>query len=148
MVESQEDDGTLYVFTQFVEYNKVFISAKGVQYPGSQTRRVPEEIPEPDPIPEVVFTSDQVNVDYYVPRCKDQIFSVEIWEELTDDELYYILNGIYAFEGRYFEGDYYDAFSWYERRVMLEDFTDDMLNYNQHKNIANIDLLLKQRGVR
>lgn len=97
---------------------------------------------------ETVLTPEQVIVNYYVPICKQEIFDTEFWSTFKDDELQHILNGIYAYEGMIFPGDYYDNFTWYHRKVEKKDFTANMLCYNQHKNIANIIIILKQRGLR
>ena len=84
------------------------------------------------------LTPEQKCVDYCVPLCKDGIFSVEYWLEYSGKELYYIRNGIYAYEGMYFISGFYDVFEWYTGDIMQDDFTDDMLNDNQSKNVANI----------
>ena len=94
------------------------------------------------------LTPEQNKVDCYVPRCKQEIFDAKFWNDFTDGELEHILNGIYAYEGMHFHGDYYNVFSWYNGHIEKEDFTEDMLCYNQHKNIANILIVLEQRGLR
>lgn len=98
--------------------------------------------------PQSNLTPEQYRVNYYVPLCKEEIFPTEIWEEFTDYELYYTLNGIYASEGRFYKSGYFKIFDWYEGNIMPEDFNANMLNYNQHKNIANIIKIMKKRGLR
>ena len=109
-----------------------------------------EEVVESDFIvePQNNLTPEQYRVNYYVPLCKEEIFPTEIWEEFTDDELYYTLNGIYASEGRFYKSGYFNIFEWYNGSIMPEDFEANMLNYNQHKNIANIIKIMKKRGLR
>lgn len=91
---------------------------------------------------------EQVLVNYYVPLCKQETYSIEFWQDFTNNELYYILNGIYAYEGMKFPGDYFNTFSWYNGYIEPKNFTDDMLCYYQHKNIANIIDILEERGLR
>lgn len=97
---------------------------------------------------ETKLEKEQKYVAYYVPLCKEQIFSIETWKERTTDELYYILNGIYAYEGMRFERNFYDVFEWYDGRIMPEDFPEGILNYYQNKNVANIKKILEERGAR
>lgn len=94
------------------------------------------------------LTPEQEKVNYYVPKCKQEIFNTDFWSNFTDGELEHILNGIYVYEGMHFLGDYFNVFSWYNGYIESEDFTEDMLCYNQHKNIANIIVVLEQRGLR
>lgn len=84
------------------------------------------------------FSEEQKVVNYYVPLCKNQIIPLERLEECTDEELYYIRNGIYAYEGMIFKKNYYKVFDWYNGRISPKDFKDGYLNYFQNKNIANI----------
>lgn len=109
-----------------------------------------EESPSPSVFSAMEPTQDQEwqIVNDYVLKCESEIVPEEVWESLTNDELYYILNGIYAFGGYYFESGYYTSFPWYRGNVMPEDFTEDMLNHYQHKNVATIIDIMKERGIR
>ena len=84
------------------------------------------------------FSDEQELVNHYVPLCKMQIISMEEWTQCTQEELYYIRNGIYAYEGMKFNGNYYSVFEWYEEKIEQKDFEDGCLNYFQNKNITNI----------
>lgn len=71
--------------------------------------------------------------------------SLEEWEKCTKKELYYIRNGIYAYEGMCFEKDYYKVFDWYNGTIDRKDFQDGSLNYYQNKNISNIQNVEKMK---
>lgn len=75
-------------------------------------------------------------VDYYVVECGQKVFSIKEWKKLSNEELYYIRNGIFAICGYQFKSGYYDMFDWYEGST--EPFRWEIFNQNQHSNIMNI----------
>lgn len=78
------------------------------------------------------------SVNYYVMRCVDEILPITVWETLSDEELYYIRNGICAYGGRIYKSGYYDDYPWYEGTIAPNDFDCSVLNNNQYLNIKNI----------
>ena len=78
------------------------------------------------------------SVNYYVMKCVDEILPITEWEALSDEELYYIRNGICAYSGRIYESGYYDDYPWYEGTIAPNDFDCSVLNDNQYLNIKNI----------
>ena len=79
----------------------------------------------------------------YVKGNRD--ISVKEWGELSNEELYYIRNGIFAYQGCCFNSGYYDVFLWYEGNIMLKDFDYRDFNDHQYKNIMNILYVEGQR---
>ncbi|MCM1263656.1 MAG: YARHG domain-containing protein [Butyrivibrio sp.] len=65
-------------------------------------------------------------------------------ELLSDEELYYIRNGILAYAGRAFEPGYYDKYSWYSENLSKEDVWSN-INQFQLENIENIKSVERQR---
>lgn len=96
---------------------------------------------------ESLFTEEQESVNEWVPLCYSNIIPIEIWEMLTDDELYYIRNGIFAYSHYKYESGYYDVFDWYDGYIESEHFSYDMLNYYQQANIENIRKVESERQI-
>lgn len=97
------------------------------------------------PVAQNILSEEQELVNKYVPICKTEIISIDIWEQYTTKQLFYIRNGIYAYEGRYYESGFYDVFDWYVGDILPVDFQDGSLNYYQNKNIANIQKVEKMK---
>lgn len=91
------------------------------------------------------FVHERVAVDYYVLECVHRVISVNEWMELSNEELYYIRNGIFAYCGCCFNSGYYDIFLWYEGYIAPKDFDFEDLNDCQYKNIMNIVYVEGQR---
>lgn len=91
------------------------------------------------------YVRERVVVDYYVVESTHKVFSVEEWKECSDEELYHIRNGIFAFCGCRFDSGYYDMFVWYKGNIDLKKFDWKTFNPNQHKNIMNICYTETQR---
>lgn len=94
----------------------------------------------------LVLSEEQLKIENYIKRCCTEIISNEELKELSNSELKYIRNGIYAYEGRYYESGYYDVFTWYERKILPDKFTSDMLNEVEMTNILNIRAVEIERG--
>lgn len=94
------------------------------------------------------FNKEQRIVDYYVPLCEVKIIPSEEWIQYSEKELYYIRNGIYAYEGMKFAGNFYSVFEWYVGKIEQKDFEDGSLNYYQNKNITNIMEIEKNKRKR
>ncbi|MCI8790996.1 MAG: YARHG domain-containing protein [Lachnospiraceae bacterium] len=88
---------------------------------------------------------EKVAVEYYVLESANRDISVKEWGELSNEELYYIRNGIFAYQGCCFNSGYYDVFLWYEGNIMLKDFDYRDFNDHQYKNIMNILYVEGQR---
>ena len=94
---------------------------------------------------ENIFSEEQEIVNNYIERSSSDIISIEELNNLSDNELYYIRNGIYAYEGYYFNSGYYDEFPWYNGHILPDDFNENMLNHCQIVNIHNIKYIEDQR---
>lgn len=80
-------------------------------------------------------------VECYILDSKYREISIEELEELSDDELRFIRNGIYAYCGREFTDDlrkYYEQYEWYNPYISKEDFDWDYFNVFQQRTIENI----------
>lgn len=84
------------------------------------------------------FTPEQELVDFYIPLCKNDIFSIDTWLQHSKKELYYIRNGIYAYNSMRFKSHFYDKFEWYEGNISPENFKEGILNYYEERNISII----------
>ena len=73
------------------------------------------------------------------PTSSEEIIDSELLEELTDEELVFAENEIYARNGFIFEDeamrDYYRNFHWYKETVPASEFTGDYFNETEKKNI-------------
>lgn len=76
-----------------------------------------------------------------------EIIHIDELKSLSNSELKYIRNGIYAYESHYFESGYYDEFEWYFGNIPANKFTNDMLSECQMTNVLNIRAIEKERGV-
>lgn len=85
------------------------------------------------------------NIDYYIQKCYQEIISEEELNNLTNNELYYIRNGIFAYSGMIFSINYYERYSWYNGHIQKSHFKWNMLNKYQQENIENIKEIENQR---
>ena len=83
-------------------------------------------------------------IEEYIVKSSYTTIPIEELELLSDEELYYIRNGILAYSGQYFESRYYERFSWYIGNVSKEDVWS-RINPCQLKNINNIKRIENQR---
>lgn len=86
-------------------------------------------------------------IEEYILYSENTIIPIDELETLSDDELYYIRNGIFAYVGKYYKSGYYDKFSWYNGDIVDSDDIWNKINEFQLKNINNIKLIENQRKV-
>lgn len=83
------------------------------------------------------------------PNSSDEIISESDIDELTDEELRYAINELYARHGYIFKDDelrtYYNQFDWYEEKVKPGDFTMSLFNDVERKNV---EAMQKERDSR
>lgn len=76
------------------------------------------------------------------PNSSEEIIDVDKIEELSDDELRNAINEIYARNGYIFNDDgireYYEQFDWYEGTVKSKDFSMDLFNEIERKNVETM----------
>ena len=93
--------------------------------------------------------------DYILPESNTRYYSEEEIEDLTDREVLFALNEIYARRGRIFTGEefrrYFESKSWYKGTIPAEEFdANQNERFNEYEK-ANISLLVKvaqERGIR
>lgn len=83
------------------------------------------------------ITEDQL-IEKYILLAENEVIQEEILKDLSQKELQLIYDGIFAYEGLYFESGYYEQFSWYSGNILSKDKTWGKLNLYQYTNIQNI----------
>ena len=82
--------------------------------------------------------------DYVLPDSGTHLYTRDELESLSDQQLFYARNEIYARHGRGFDSDelqtYFDSKSWYTRQYDPADFPDSLLNSTEK---ANASLMLE-----
>ncbi len=82
--------------------------------------------------------------DYVLPDSDTHLYTRDELESLSDQQLFYARNEIYARHGRGFDSDelqtYFNSKSWYTRRYDPADFPDSLLNSTEK---ANAGLMLE-----
>lgn len=80
---------------------------------------------------------------------RDHELGVDMLRELSDEELYYIRNGIYAYQGRIFNtsglNEYYSKYDWYFPCYSEEEFRAEFFNKSQARTISNIVFVENER---
>ena len=85
-------------------------------------------------------------VESYIIRCKQEEISINEFKALSDEMLYYIRNGIFAYCGLYYSSGYYEQFEWYNAVFMSTDQFDwNVFNTYQIRNINNIQRIEDER---
>ncbi len=83
------------------------------------------------------------------PNSSEELVDKEAVEELTDEELRYAINEIYARNGYIFRDEklraYYNGFDWYEERIKADSFSAELFNPIERKNV---ELMQKERDSR
>lgn len=83
------------------------------------------------------------------PNSSEELLSEKDVEELSDEELRYAINELYARCGYIFKDDtlraYYEQFDWYEQEIEPDDFSMDFFNDVEKQNA---ELLQKERDSR
>lgn len=83
------------------------------------------------------------------PDSSDERLDEDEVKNLSDEDLRYAINELYARHGYIFKdeelGEYYSQFDWYEGKVKAEDFSMDMFNDVEQDNV---EMLQKERDRR
>lgn len=83
-------------------------------------------------------------VESYIIRCETEVIQIDEWVNLSNEELYYIRNGIFAYVGYPFDSGYYDKYSWYAP-IDSPTAAKERLNSCQWENIEKIKMIEQQR---
>ena len=93
--------------------------------------------------------------DYILADSNARYYSESEIEQLTDREVIFALNEIYARKGRMFTNDeirsYFESKSWYKGTIPPEEFDADQESHFNEYELANLSLLVsvaEQRGLR
>ena len=93
--------------------------------------------------------------DYILADSNARYYSESEIEQLTDRELIFALNEIYARKGRMFTNEeirsYFESKSWYKGTIPPEEFDADQESHFNEYELANLSLLVsvaEQRGLR
>ncbi|MDO5456305.1 MAG: YARHG domain-containing protein, partial [Eubacteriales bacterium] len=93
--------------------------------------------------------------DYILADSNARYYTESEIEELTDREVIYALNEIYARKGRIFSGEefreYFESKSWYHGTIPPEEFDatqDSRFNEYEKANLALLVKVAEQRGLR
>ena len=93
--------------------------------------------------------------DYILPESSARYYSEEEVQSLTDREVLFALNEIYARKGRMFTNEeirsYFESKSWYKGTIPPEEFDADQESHFNEYELANLSLLVsvaEQRGLR
>ena len=86
------------------------------------------------------YTASYNRMMTFINNCDSRYFSASDLSNLDADMCILARNGIFAKSGRMFDSEYLTAFyeecfSWYYPRVSPDDFSDNMLNDYQKKNL-------------
>ena len=135
------------IFIIFITLS-ITIQAKTVETPTNDSSDSKVEIKEDDgDTNKNILSKEKQFIDEYINKCCAEVLPKEKLEKLSNSELKYIRNGIYAHEGYYFSSGYFDDFIWYNGNITPENFSDDMLSDTQMKNVLNIRAIEKERGI-
>jgi hypothetical protein len=93
--------------------------------------------------------------DYILADSNARYYSESEIEQLTDREVIFALNEIYARKGRMFTNEeirsYFESKSWYKGTIPPEEFDADQESHFNEYELANLSLLVsvaEQRGLR
>ena len=93
--------------------------------------------------------------DYILPDSASRVYSDSELKQLTDKEVIYAINEIYARKGRIFTGEefkrYFESKSWYHGTVPAEEFDANQSERFSDTERANINALVRiaeERGLR
>ncbi len=83
------------------------------------------------------------------PNSTTEEISPETIQSLSDEEIRYAINELYARNGYIFNSEemlaYYEKYDWYEKRVKSEDFTDDLFSDIELKNVKALEAEREKR---
>lgn len=93
--------------------------------------------------------------DYILPDSASRYYSEEELNRLTDKEVLFALNEIYARKGRIFTGEefkrYFESKSWYKGTIPAEEFDanqNERFNEYERGNINALVRIAEERGLR
>lgn len=93
--------------------------------------------------------------DYILPESSSRYYSESELSGLTDKEVLFALNEIYARKGRIFTGEefkrYFESKSWYRGTIPADEFDanqNDRFNEYEKANIALLVKIAEERGLR
>ena len=93
--------------------------------------------------------------DYILPDSSTRVYSESELQALTDKEVIFALNEIYARKGRIFTGEefksYFESKSWYKGTIPAEEFDanqNERFNDVERANIAALVKIAQERGLR
>ena len=93
--------------------------------------------------------------DYILADSNSRYYSEEELSGLTDREVLFALNEIYARKGRIFSGEefkrYFESKSWYKGTIPAEEFDanqNERFNEYEKANIAVLVKIAEERGIR
>lgn len=93
--------------------------------------------------------------DYILKDSSTRVYSDEELEALTDKEVIYAINEIYARKGRIFTGEefkrYFESKSWYHGTIPAEEFDknqNERFNDIERENINKLVRIAEKRGLR
>ena len=96
-----------------------------------------------------VINEEQIIIERYIIKSHSEIIPFEELEQLKDSELYYLYNGIYAYNGMFFLEEelnqYFNSFEWYEMKYDTTELVWCDLNYYQRKTLSYINLIREKR---
>ncbi len=85
---------------------------------------------------------DALGAGMIFPNSSEEPISRSDIEDLSDEELRYAINEIYARHGYIFKDDglrtYYEQFDWYEKRIKPGDFSVNLFNSIEMENIERM----------
>lgn len=104
---------------------------------------------EPVPAPPSVLASETDIVEKYILESSYSEISSDDLNKLSNEELRYLRNGIYAICGRKFEdkdlSEYYSQYDWYSPFIDATHFHWNLFNSFQQKTIERIVAIEKSR---
>ena len=141
--------------------NSVWWSTKSWYYYGYQTldelyqtvvTRNSDTYNHEDSVDESVaeyVTEDEEDEDFIVgedgiifPNSSEEVIGSAEIESLTDEELRYAINELYAKHGYIFKDDelkaYYEKYNWYDPSIKSDDFSMDMFNDVEKENVETM----------
>lgn len=94
-------------------------------------------------------TEDEEDEDFIVgedgiifPNSSEEVIGSAEIESLTDEELRYAINELYAKHGYIFKDDelkaYYEKYNWYDPSIKSDDFSMDMFNDVEKENVETM----------
>ena len=94
---------------------------------------------------ENTLTPFQQTVEEYIIKSYKEPVSIDEWRILSDEALYYIRNGIFAYSHAKFDKDFFEVYSWYDGTIDINDFDWNVFNEYQRINIENISAVENER---